>query len=177
MLVGCGSSPSPDANPGDLGVVELGRGTTGWEQIPPGGQIELHSGPQGGHHFIVHARIADLLRGDPTIAGALGNPKTTFSAFLDGEQVDQNLPPYQLGYEDPGDGFFYLASGRLLILREEFVTDLLESEVLIRLTVVDASGKRGVDERTLQVVEAAPIDRPDAGVPDAGIADAGPPDA
>ncbi len=177
-LLACGSDPAPDANTGDPGTAELGIGTTAWEPIADGDDIELHAGPQGGHHFIVHSRIADLLPGDPAIAGALGNPRTKFSALLDGDQVDQNLPAYQLGYEDLGDGFFYLASGRLLIMREEHVSAVIGSEVVIRLEVEDASGRRGVDERTLTVVEAPPFDAPDAGPgPDAGeLVDAGVPD-
>jgi len=135
-----------------------------WRALADDEELDIIAGPQGGHHFIVHARIQDLLPGDPSVPGALGNPITTFRAFLGEEQVDMDYPPYRLGYEDGGDGFFYLASGRLLVLREDTLAGLYDQSVKITVDVVDAQGRTGHDERVITAVEATEIpDAPDAG--------------
>ena len=160
------ASTGPDATE-TPGLVELGQGTVDWAPVAADATMEIFAGPQGGHHFIVHGRVKDMIPGDPTMPGLLGNPITRFSAYTTGDnphQVDMNLPPYRLGYEDGGDGFFYLASGRLLILEEAEVEALYDTEVELVLYVEDASGVASRDERVVMAVESTEIpDGPDAG--------------
>lgn len=136
------------------GLVELGTGTTDWEPLTENQELELHAGPQGGHHFIVHARIHDMLPGDVSVPGALGNPTTQFEAQdADGTEVNLFVPPYRLGYEDGGDGFDYMASGHLLVIDEAYVEQLYGTQVTITVYVADASGVASRDTRTVMVIQ------------------------
>jgi hypothetical protein len=137
------------------GLVEIGTGTTDWEAVTDGQDLDLHAGPQGGHHFIVHARLRDMLPGDVTVPGELGNPITRFQAYdSDGAEVSLFVPPYRLGYEDGGDGWHYMASGHLLVISEPEVEGLYGTIVTISLVVSDAEGTASRDTRTVRVVEA-----------------------
>lgn len=165
----------PDGNsPGVL--VELGTGTTAFEPLEENQTLILWAGPQGGHHFIVHARMQGLTPGDVTMPGTPDNPRTEFSAYdQDGVQVDLMLPPYALGYRDGGDGWQYLPSGRLLRTDEALVAPLFGNPVLIRVDAWDPSGRHGSDQRWIIAVEE--VAEPDGGVPDSGVSDSGMADA
>ncbi|HTM19982.1 MAG TPA: hypothetical protein VL172_05730, partial [Kofleriaceae bacterium] len=128
----------------------------------------LHAGPQGGHHFIVHARASGLIPGDPEQPGQEGNPDTLFKAFdEDGTQIDVMFPPYVLGYGDTHDGWFTLPSGRILQVSEDYVPTLVGTRVRITVDVQDVVGTTGADERWIHVIEELnPPDGGDAG-PDA----------
>jgi hypothetical protein len=178
----CGGKPPPDASledgrpdgnsPGV--VVELGTGTTRFETLDEGQELILWAGPQGGHHFIVHARMQGLLPGDVTMPGTPGNTRTLFSAYDQyGAQVDLMLPPYALGYVDGDDGWYYLPSGRLLRTDETLVAPLFDNPVLIRVDAWDAMGRYGTDQTWIVAVkEPSDGDPPDAGPSDAGVEDA-----
>lgn len=160
----------PDGNsPGVL--VELGTGTTQFQTLGEEQELILWAGPQGGHHFIVHARMQGLAQGDVTMPGNPGNPRTLFSAYDQyGDQVDLKLPPYALGYVDGDDGWYYLPSGRLLRTDETLVAPLFGNPVLIRVDAWDATGRRGSDQTWIVAVKEPVL--PDSGVPDAGVVDA-----
>jgi hypothetical protein len=178
VLGGCsGSGGAIDAARGDglesVGTVEIGTGTVDFESMVDDDELTLWAGPQGGHHFIVHARIKDLLPGDWEQPSLPENPSTTFSAFDEaGGQVDLELPPYALGYRDRGDEWNYLPSGRFLRLSDDAVPRLWGARVRIRVDVQDANGVAAWDERWIVAVPDSTVD---AGVPDAQPADAGPP--
>ncbi len=135
-------------------LVEVGTGTTAWEPLTESQELKLWAGPQGGHHFIVHARMRDMLGGDVTIPGELGNPITRFQAF-DNEGTEVNLfaPPYRLGFEDGGGGWSYMASGHLLVISEPEVARLYGTTVTIGVYVVDAADTASRDSRSILVVE------------------------
>lgn len=184
LLAGCdcgGGAGGPDAARLGDGRAELGTGTVAWLPLAPEQELEVIAGPQGGHHFIVHARIGDLLPGDPTMPGQLGNPITRFAAFVDrggGEQqIDLMFPPYRLGYGATGDGWYALASGRILQLDEDHVPGLVGQRVRLTVEVTDARGELARDERFVTAIEGAPLDGADAGPGDAGPHDAGLADA
>src|SRR5262245_63880148 len=118
-------------------AVEVGTGSLDFEPIAAEADLELHAGPQGGHHFIVHARASGLVPGDPTQPGQQGNPSTWFKVFDEGgNQIDVMFPPYVLGYQDAGAGWYALPSGRILQVVEEMVEGLYGARVRI-VVVVD----------------------------------------
>lgn len=162
-----------DDDGGSGGEVELGTGTLAWEPLADEAELTIIAGPQGGHHFIVHARIRDLEPGDQSVPGSEHNPTTGFFAYLadTGEQMDLGLPPYHLGYGDgDADGFSYLASGRLLILDDRAgVAQWYGQRVRLRVQVEDERGRRASDERIVIAVED---DNPPDGLADAGAVDA-----
>lgn len=154
---GCGDDATGiDASiDGGIGQVELGTGIDAFE--PLSDELVLFAGPQGGHHFIVHARIAGFLPGDPTMAGSVDNPSTTFAAFSsDDRQIDLMLPPFRLGYVEQTDGTFDLGAGRILQVDEAVVPALYGDRVTITVQVVDAGGTHGEDSFTGTVVEGPP---------------------
>lgn len=175
-VMGCGpASPPvvPDAEPG-IALAEVGTGTVAFESVAEEQPLILWAGPQGGHHFIVHARMKGLDPGDPKMIGIPENPRTTFAAYTaEGEQVDLRLPAYAMGYEDElGDGWRYLISGRLLMVEEPLVPLLFGQRMLIRVTIVDVDGRTATD--SVWVVATEEPDPVDASVPDAaGLIDAG----
>lgn len=186
LSAGCPGCGGPDAGPdaGTSAEVELGTGTIAWEPLASDAELELVAGPQGGHHFIVHTRARGIIPGDPARPGQIGNPSTTYEAFdQDGNRLNMDFPPYRLGYEQPGDGWSYLPSGRILQVEDEAVPDLPGQPVRITVRVQDASGVYGTDEGWIVAVagqqdgDAGPVDAgPDAAA-DAGPVDAGTPDA
>lgn len=177
ILAGCpGTSSSPDSGPPDAphtGIVEIGTGTTAFESLANEDELTLWAGPQGGHHFIVHARIREMEPGDWRQPSLPGNPTTRFYAFDEQDtQVDLDLPPYALGYrEEQGDKWQYLPSGRLLRTEESMVPAIDGQRVRLLVRVEDANGVIAVDERWIVAREFDPEDV-DAGPGDPSV-DAG----
>ena len=163
-----GGKPDTGVAPGDAWV-ELGTGTSSFEEVPAEGELVLIAGPQGGHHFIVTARMRGLQPGDPTMPGTIYNPSTRFTVWnQDGDQLDIDPPAYRLGYEETDDGMFVLPSGHIIQVREEEVTALYGGRVKIRVEVEDATGATASDERWVRPMEDTSVPNGDAGVPDAG---------
>lgn len=179
-LILLGTSPAcgdPDGGKADSGVapagawVELGTGAVEFEELAPEGNITLVTGPQGGHHFVVSARMHGLQPGDPSMPGTAQNPSTRFSVWNEaGEQLDVDPPPYRLGYELVGD-VYALPGGHIIQVREEEVPAIRDARVRIRVELEDASGARVTDERWLIAVpDGGPDpDEPDAGPPTASV--------
>ncbi len=163
---GGGGKPDSAVAPGDAWV-ELGTGAIEFEELTPEQDITLVSGPQGGHHFIVTARMHGMQPGDPTMPGTVQNPSTRFSVWNeDGEQIDVDPPPYRLGYQSAGTDVYVLPGGHIIQVREDAVPALADARVKIRVELEDQSGAQVSDERWL-------VARPDGGF----RADAGPPSA
>lgn len=174
LVSGCGDD-TPDDGQGQ-GEVELGTGALNFESLAEGAPLVLVPGIQGGHHFVVNARIHDLLPGNSSVPNELGNPLTSFAIFDGaGERIDAPAPPYRLGYRESAETpWFELPSGRILRVNQDlidadpqFLEELYESEVSLRVTVVDARGDQATHERQVRPQEDA---RPPPGTP----ADAGP---
>lgn len=163
-----------DAPPSGDGVAELGTGALSFEAIAEGGPLDLVPGTQGGHHFVVNARMQDLLPGNSSVPNELGNPLTSFVIVNgDGERIDTPAPPYRLGYRESAEApWLELPSGRILRVNQDlidadpqFLDRLYQSEVLLRVTVLDARGDEAVHERRV---------RPQAFENPAPLGDAGP---
>lgn len=183
LLPGCpggGGGFERDAAPDAVeynGTLEVGQGNVTFETLPDDEDLILWSGPQGGHHFIIHVRVKDIDPGNWERPGQPGNPITTFSAFDEsGRQVDLMVPPYAIGYRDLGDEWLYFPSGRFLRTDEIFVPGMWNNRVRVVVEVVDANGVRARDERWIVAIHEPDPDGGDAGPtgPDAGPPDAGP---
>jgi hypothetical protein len=157
---GSGSGDEDDSgDPGDDGppddaTAELGTGTTEFEPLPDESELILVAGPQGGHHFVVHARMRGLDPGDPAMPGLAANPRTRF--FVEnsqGDRVDVDQAPYRLGYKAVGDDLV-LPSGRIVQVLEEEVPSLYGQRVRIDLEVTDANGESASDGRWVVAMEA-----------------------
>jgi hypothetical protein len=177
VVASCGTSGGgPDAGPL---AIELGTGAEeGFEPIVDGQELGLVTGPQGGFHFLVHARAKGIAPGDPARPGQPDNPRTVFSAFVDDGtqeiQMDLMNPPYRLGYVTEGE-WQVLPSVRILQLdlAPADVEAFYGTEVKITLRIEDSEGRVGTDERT--VIARPYCDLHDCGgLPDG---DAGPGDA
>jgi hypothetical protein len=153
-----------DAAPGGVMSVELGTGSTEFQALGEGDDLGLIAGPQGGHHFIVHARARDLTPGDPLDPSAAGNPHTEFSAFdAAGERIDMRTADYTLGYLLEDD-WYVLPSGRLLVMSEDDLPAFGDT-LTIRVELSDASGDTAAEELTIHVIDGGGLDG-DAGLPD-----------
>lgn len=165
-LLALGAACSDDAGPAP--EVELGTGTTEFEPLTDGQELEVIRGPQGGFHFHVHARMSGIEPGSPDMPGLLSNPRTSFAAFLEGgDQIDLMFPPYRLGYVDLGGGDYELPSGRILQILEESVPAIYGQRVRLTVSVEDDAGRQASTEVTVLAVEQADASNADAG-PDAG---------
>ncbi len=157
-MISCGSSSGTTVDAGSV-AVEIGTGTTEFEPLAEDESVVLYAGPQGGHHFIVHARVRGLLVGDWQMPGQIGNPATLFSIYNEaGEAVHLERPPYRLGYRAGLEEWAALPSGRIVEVKEGAVAALYGSRVRLVVEVRDVSGATGSDERWVQVQEAAPED-------------------
>ncbi len=156
---GGGHGDGDAERPGDADV-ELGTGTVEFEPLADESHLVLVAGPQGGHHFVVHARMRGLLPGDPTKPGLVGNPATRFTVTdQDGAALDVGMAPYRLGYEQQGDDYV-LPSGRIIQVQEENVPELYGQRVRIAVEVTDAEDQTASDGRWVVAVHAF---EPDAG--------------
>lgn len=167
VLAACGGDDDgPDAGPPIGGTVELGTGTNAFEPVAEESEQGLVSGPQGGHHFIVHARMTGLVPGDPTSPGEIGNPSTVFTVENEaGERLDIDMAPYRLGYEElDDDGVYTLPGGRICQVLEDAVEEIDGGHVLLRVEVTDARDRIATDEVWVNAF-LIPIDDtlPDAG--------------
>jgi hypothetical protein len=154
---GSGDSGGDDGDDGDDGssLVELGTGTTSFEPLAEEAELVLVAGPQGGHHFVAHARIVGMDPGDPEQPGLASNPTTRFSvADEDGTSIELEMAPYRLGYVEQ-DGAYVLPSGRIVQVREAVVPLLYGSRARIEVEVTDAEGRSARDGRWVVAVEAA----------------------
>lgn len=165
---GDGGKPDSAVTPADAWV-ELGTGTSAFEEVAPDSELVLVAGPQGGHHFILSAKMHGLQPGDPANPGTVYNPSTRFSVWSEGgEQLDVDPPPYRLGYEEVADGVYALPGGHIIQVREEEVDALYGGRVKLRVEIEDAAGAKVTDERWVVPIVDPLEPGGDAGVPDGG---------
>jgi hypothetical protein len=173
-LPACGDD---GGGPGPGIAIELGTGAVDFEPLAPDQDLELIAGPQGGHHFILHARARGIIPGDSSRPGLPENPATVFEVWLDERQVDPMFPPYRLGYVESNEGWLAMPSGRIITVIEGEAADLVDQRLRLRVTVTDAVGHEASDEVFIHAIEDANPPDGDGGMPDAGPEDAGTPDA
>ena len=166
---GDGGKPDSAVTPADAWV-ELGTGTTSFESVAEDSDQVLVAGPQGGHHFILSAKMHGLQPGVPTNPGTVYNPSTRFSVWSEsGDQLDIDPPPYHLGYEEVADGVYALAGGHIIQVREEEVAALYGGRVKLRVEIEDTNGAKVTDERWVVPMEDTSVPQADAGPPPASV--------
>jgi hypothetical protein len=142
----------PDAMLVESGVIQLGTGTLDFEPVEAEGELGLVAGPQGGFHFIVHARMQMMAPGNPDDAPS--TPSTRFYAYReDGTQIDLRNPAYRIAYEDVGDGWYELPGGRILQIGNEYEPGIYGSRIRIRVTIIDNQARYADDERWVVVYD------------------------
>lgn len=170
-LAGCSDAGGAGAE------AEIGTGMFAFAPLLDGERLDLVSGPQGGFHFVVHARMRGLSPGDSRQPGLPTNPTTWFRALdEDGARVD--VPEVrQLGYapQAGADDWYILPSGRILLIDNQAAPRLYGRPVTIEVQIRDASGRMAGDTARVTAVAYPPA--VDAGVPDPGVPDAAAPDA
>ena len=145
----CGAPTEPGDGPG----AEIGTGTLVFDPLEDGQPLDLIAGIQGGFHFVLHARMAGLEPGDAQQSSHPDNPVTRFrvldqaGARVDIEEVRT------VGYEDVGDGWHALASGRIVRIANDRVPALYGTEVRIQLRIDDVHGRVAQDEVRVIAVE------------------------
>ena len=141
-LPGCGSDGS--VGEGAEVQVEVGTGTLAFEPVTDEQMLPLVAGPQGGHHFFMHARMKGLAPGDPAKSDAPDNPTTLFRVFDEqGMRVDSEVRPYRRGYRPGDDSWLELPSGRIIIVAEPLVDTLIGHRVRLRIEIQDADDQVG----------------------------------
>ncbi|MCG8418610.1 MAG: hypothetical protein MJE77_11775 [Proteobacteria bacterium] len=149
-------------------TVQLGTGTVDYESITADQPLPLYEGPQGGHHFFLHARMMGMVPGDPGSNDGPNNPTTRFQVFDDrGNRVDTEARPHRRGYRPGGGGWLELPSGRIVVVVESLVGTLIDHRVRLRVDVQDAEGTSATDEVWINAYEV-PLIPGDAGPDDAG---------
>ena len=177
LLLGLSSGcdcQGPEGADAGLGLIELGTGSLEFESLEQDQALILVSGTQGGYHFVVNARIRELLPGNPSVPNELGNPITSFLLFREDEtRIDALFPAYRLGYRPATDGWFELPSGRILQVNQDLIDEeglvpaIYQERVRIRVEVRDVRGEMAAAEVW---VAPQPDMRPDAGLfQDAGL--------
>jgi hypothetical protein len=179
-LAACSDDAPGDRDAGPTAMVELGTGMFTFERLADGQTLDLNAGPQGGFHFVVHARMRGLAPGDPRQPGLPENP-TTFFRALDENGVRIDVPEVrQLGYApDPEVGGWYaLPSGRILLIDNLVARGLYGRSVTIELQIQDSSGRIAGDTARVIAVAYPPDAGPGRPDPvDAGPGEPGPVDA
>lgn len=165
-LAACGDdAPPAECNAGGASA-EVGSGTVEFEPLAADAELEMIAGPQGGHHFILHARMRGLDPGDPTRPGDSSNPRTQFTIErTGGEQVQLDQPPYRIGYAAGADGFAELPSGRIVPFVEDLVAELDGERLRVTVEIVDRDGACARDDAEVTAVLGPPLGAPDAGPP------------
>lgn len=139
--------------PGEAPRAEIGTGTLAFEPLQDGQPLDLVTGIQGGFHFVLHARLAGLEPGDPRQSNHPDNPVTRFRVLDQaGERVDIEEVRI-LGYEDTGDGWHTLTSGRIVRIVNARVPALYDTEVRIQVRIDDVRGRVAEDEVRVIAVE------------------------
>lgn len=191
-LAGCSDDPAPAIDAATVNA-EIGTGMFTFERLVDGQPLDLIAGPQGGFHFVVHARMRGLTPGDPRQPGLAENP-TTYFRVLDEDGARVDVPEVRkIGYaSDPQVGGWYaLPSGRILLIDNTLASTLYGRLLTIELQIQDAAGRMAGDAARITAVAFPPDAGPgrvDAGTPvdagpgrvDASIPvriDASPPDA
>jgi hypothetical protein len=154
-----GGTPTPGAEV-VLGAFADGVGYT---PLAEDDEMPVYAGPQGGHHFFVHARISGLSPGDREQPPET-NPATWFTAYLeDGTDITQAPCVFPLAYELNADGEYQLPYPPILQIDSLQVPAIYNTRVRIKVEVMDGEGHYATDERW---VIAVPQFAPDAGVPE-----------
>lgn len=147
LAAGCGSAGDDGMMQPGIPEIELGTGTVYYERFTDGQEIPLYQGPQGGFHFLMHARMRGMQFGDDRDPEGQDNPVTEFSAFdARSTRVDLRRGIYTLGYRPvEGGDWGELPSGKIIEVRNELAMALLGTEITLRVQITDVDGLMAED--------------------------------
>ena len=136
----CWCAPAPDAPAAD---VTLGRfdGTV-FTPLADGDTLDIHAGPQGGHHFLVAVRTRSV---------DLASARTLLSASQGGADVDALSCPNHKHNETKAKNSATLPGDVPLVLAETWLASgaVEGASVTVRVEVQDDRGAYGFDEHTV----------------------------
>ncbi len=171
-LTACGSTEAqPDAGPcwpeefsSPGGQVQLGHVSGEFTTLTEGQNLQIETGPQGGFHFTLSARITDMDPGDPNDSLAGRNPRTRFTLFEeDGTVISegQNCPTRLVYLKE--NGHTQLKFGLPILFPTSRVHEYYETTVRIQVEVIDSDGKYASDDVSIFATT------PQILIPDAGV--------
>lgn len=155
---GCGDPAPVDAGPGPDGAssgvrVELGSGTSAFVAIPDAAELELISGPQGGWHVWVTARIWD-----EQIDGLI----ISYEAVPVGSTTPITMPT-ELELDATRvvrEGDHWLRAGDFTVFDVSGPPSVVGMQLVLTVRIRDVDGNVAEDSRTVTIVdnidEAAP---------------------
>jgi hypothetical protein len=151
VSLGCGDpevvdagSRSDDASSGVR--VELGSGTSAFETIADGAELELVSGPQGGWHVWVTARIFD-----EQIEGLI----ISYEAVPVGSTTPITMPTeLQLNaMRVVREGDHWLRAGDFTVFDITGPPDVVGMQLVLTVRIRDTDGNMAEDSRTVTIVD------------------------
>lgn len=147
--VACDGAEEPDAGPQvDAGGarVELGEGTSRFETLTDGQDVELIAGVQGGYHINLTGRLYGFALDDVTL---------DYEAVPVGATAPISMPTQLVldASDFVPDSGGVLRAGDFLIMEVETPADVVGMELDVTLTVTDAAGETASDTRRVRVVD------------------------
>lgn len=132
-------------------LVELGKGTSGFEPLADGDALPVDLGPQGGVHTYGTLRARGFYPGPATTVDDT-IPLVTFTVTADGftggyERLPRRLRPDPTGVDDA----LWLV-GDLLVLSVADASEADGATATLRASITDACGRTASDEREIGLV-------------------------
>lgn len=158
LFLGCGDPAPADAGPRADGAssdvrVELGSGTSAFETIPEAAELELISGPQGGWHVWVTARIWDeridglIISYEAVPVGSTARITMPTELMLNSSRVVR-------------EGDHWLRAGDFTVFDITGPPGVVGMQLVLTVRIRDTAGNMAEDSRTVTIVdnidEAAP---------------------
>jgi hypothetical protein len=151
---------TPPASPTG-GVIELGAADppdlNNFTVVKTNDPYQTYSGPQGGYHIWIDARIQGIDPGDGVDVKT--RPQTKFNIYIqDGTRIDLEDCAYRLAYHDGGDGKMYLSVAWLNQILNNVAPSIDHTPLRLKVEVLDRNGLYAIDERWVNGL--APIPTP-----------------
>jgi hypothetical protein len=142
--LGCADKQPAESTSKDLGplLVELGTGEWEWEPLEAGGEIPVIQGPQGGFHLLGSVRVSGIEAGSADDLSDPLNPTTTFSVWVDGENIAPSSRFVQGLDESSANArpFHHEMIGRFVIMNIASDDELDGVELELSVAVQDVHG-------------------------------------
>ncbi len=159
VLFGAGceadEEPIPDLGPTSA---ELGAGEDDYTYLEEDDEVQIVLGPQGGHMIALGVRAQGIWAGDPDDPTDGKNPRTTFQAFLAGEEQPLGSITVARGLSSANEDLELL--GTWLIFNSAHDTAVYFDKSLdITVSIVDTYGNTAEADVTIMAI--APEEEPD----------------
>lgn len=153
-----GGTPTPGAE------LTIGLGLATFEPLLADQTLEIIAGPQGGAHLEMHARMSGLSPGD--VNDAWGRAPHTLVTIENeaGDRLTALDCTFPQPYVENGDGTYQLVSGRIILIRSNYLGDLNGSRALVRMEAQDPEGRYAIVEQYVNLIDPFDTSSKDAGV-------------